>query len=126
MEKNIKDFNRCVALVLEKLYQSFPRPAILAAEEFDETADKETIRTYTATVEFLQHEGFIRYKSATTDRVFIDVVLTAKGLTLLNAVPTALAEKKSFIEMMKETFKEGSKVALKTIIEALLKESLKW
>ena len=126
MEKNIKDFNNCVAMVLERLYQHFPKPIILSTEELDESSDRETIKTYTATLEFLTQEGFIRYRSATTDGVFMDVVLTAKGLTLLNAVPEALVEKKSFIDAIKSAFKEGSKIGLKTIVETLLKESLKW
>lgn len=125
MEKNIRDFSKFTALLLERLYRSFPNPAIIALEEIDENADRETIMTYRATIEFLTLEGIIRYRATSTDNVYLDVALTAKGLTLLNAVPDCLKEKKPFIHAIKETIKEGSKTALKIVVEALLKESLK-
>lgn len=125
MEKNIKDFNRFAAMLLDRLYKEFPNPSIIVVDEMDEGADRETIKTYASTLSFLAQEGFIRYRAVSMDNVYMDVVLTAKGLTLLNVIPDGLKEKKPFIQLIKETIKEGSKTALNAVIEALLKESIR-
>lgn len=124
MEKNIKDFNKFTAMLFERLYNSFPNRVMISIEDMDDSADKETIRTYASTVEFLALEGFIRYRTATMDNVYMDVTLTAKGLTILNKIPSTSKEKKTFIEMIKEIAKDGSKAELRSVIDALLKEPI--
>lgn len=125
MEKNIRDFNIFTAWVLERLYDNFPNPLCINCEDFNDNTDRETIRTYSNTLIFLKEEGFIRFSNITTDGVFMNVILTAKGLTLLNLVPEGIKERKSIIEKLREVLKEGSKIAIKTTVEALLRESIR-
>ncbi len=123
--KNIREFNLFTAELFSLLYDNFPNPVVVAPEEFDERADREAIKVYVNTMLFLKEEGFIRYAKVTPDNVFIDVVLTAKGLALLNLIPEGITEGKSLIQSLKEVLQEGSKVALKTLIDTLLKEGMR-
>lgn len=125
MEKNIKDFNKFTAMLFERLYDSFPNQIVISIEDMDDGADRETIRTYASTMEFLAIEGFIRYSTTTMSNVYLNVTLTAKGLTILNKIPSVLKEKKTFIEMIKEIAKDGSKTMLHSVIDALLRESIR-
>lgn len=126
MEKNIRDFNLFTAIVLERLYDNFPNPIIISTDEIDDNADRETVRTYTNTMIFLKEEGFIRYSMIATDNVFMDAVLTAKGLSILNLIPEGITEKKSIIQQIKHVIKDGSKLAIKTTIEVFIQEAIKW
>jgi hypothetical protein len=121
-ERNIEDFNRGVALVLGRLYTAFPVPTSIRADELDETADRVSRLAYEATIRFLRDEGLIRIQAETLDDRFIGVVLSAKGLALLQAVPDALQEKKPWADWLRDTLRDGSRVGLKTLIEILLRQ----
>lgn len=91
---NIDEFNRAVGLTLDRLYQAFPLPIALHVEELDEGADEHLLGVYGATIKFLLAEGFIRGGTSIRDyRSTPNVVLTAKGLAILNAVPDSIQEK---------------------------------
>lgn len=121
-DRNIQEFNRGVALALNRLYAAFPTPTALRMDDLDETADRETRRVYAATVRFLRNEGLIRVQAETIADIFVGVVLTAKGLSLLQAVPEALQEKKPWAAWLRDTLTDGSRAGLQTVIELLLRQ----
>lgn len=121
-ERNIHDFNCGVAMVLGMLYTTFPTPTTLRMEALDDTADRVTRMAYAATIRFLRDEGLIRIQAETLDDHFVGVVLTAKGLSLLQAVPEALQEKKPWADWLRDTLKDGSRAGLKTLMEILLRQ----
>lgn len=103
MCKNIDDFNRGCALIMGRLYASFPKPIVVKAAELDdgpERPDQEALEVYGATMEFLAEEGYVRFGSKTGPahaRLFMNVCLTSKGLAALNRSPEALAAPKGTI-----------------------------
>lgn len=88
-DRNIQDFNRGVALVLVKLYSTFPAPIDLRARDLDEAADETAREVYHSTINFLRDEGLLRFQTVTGDvnceAVFVGAVLTAKGLSILQS-----------------------------------------
>jgi hypothetical protein len=121
MSNNMHDFNRCAAMVLTMLHEAFPNPCMVFVDSLDDSADKATLKTFTATIQFLHDEGFIRYDSIQAGGlVFDSATLTAKGLTILNAVPDAIKEREDLASKIKKTLTEGSKEALKTLVGKLL------
>jgi len=121
-ERNIEDFNRGVALVLGRLYAAFPVPTTLRMDDLDEAADRVSRLAYAATIRFLRDERVIRIQAETLDDRFVGVVLSAKGLALLQAVPEALQEKKPWADWLRDTLRDGSRGGLKTLIEILLRQ----
>ncbi len=80
----------------------------------------ELFNRYTATVKFLQKEGFITYEKEVMGPCFQGVRLTSKGLKALKRVPESLKEEKPFIMALKSVLQESSKVLLSKLIEELL------
>ena len=103
MCKNIDDFNRGCALIMGRLYASFPKPLAVRVEELDkgpEAPDREALEVYGATVEFLAEEGYVRFGSKAgpeNARLFMNVRLTSKGLAALNRSPESLNAPKGTI-----------------------------
>lgn len=103
MCKNIDDFNRGCALIMGRLYASFPKPVIIKTVELDEGPEKpdpEALEVYGATVEFLAEEGYVRFGSKAgpeNARLFMNVRLTSKGLAALNRSPESLNAPKGTI-----------------------------
>lgn len=100
--ENIDDFNRGVGLILGRLYQSFPVPILLKMEDlegFEDVSGDPTRRArrmvvYSATMHFLQNEGFLSFGSSVgfkENDAFAKVVLTSKGLAVLSKTPSALS-----------------------------------
>ncbi|MBF0140090.1 MAG: hypothetical protein HQL74_07405 [Magnetococcales bacterium] len=93
--ENIDDFYRGVWLILGRLYQSFPVPILLKMEDLEEFEDvsgdltrkARLLRVYSATMRFLQKEGFLSFESSFRYgnlEDFYKVVLTRKGLAALS------------------------------------------
>jgi len=103
MCKNIDDFNRGCALIMGRLYASFPKPVPINIQYLDEGQDKpdgEALETYGATMEFLADEGYVRFGSKAgpeSARLFMNVRLTSKGLAALNRSPESLNAPKGTI-----------------------------
>jgi len=99
MEDNIEDFDTGCALILAKLYSTFPVQQYMRIDELSKPEDSDQDRqnrrlvVYGATFEFLRDEGFLRCGSSTggpTNRAHSNVVLTSKGLAALKRTPKQL------------------------------------
>lgn len=122
---NMDDFNKGAALILEKLYRAFPKEIVLNIEELDAEADANALENYSATVEFLGREGFIRYRSANSNaEFFLGVVLTSKGLAILNSTPEVLKDKEPLGKSLGAALKSGSKDVLKTVMEKVVESAV--
>lgn len=144
MPKNIDDFNSCVANIMGKLYEIFPKQVQLNANEFptfedfaEHDSEEDHHRkvkegyglyiTYFHTALFLLDEGFIRGTRSTTHTVIDDCVLTSKGLAKLQRVPKSIQDKKNalsvgelFVSLGKDVFKTTATEAVKAGIGVLL------
>jgi hypothetical protein len=116
------------------------------SDRSQEGADEETVdsalKIYRWTIQFLIHEGFIkdlnderlekiqRYNGnapigAPAAPVFPSVALTAKGLALLNAVPSSISEKnQTYIERIKSALKNHSESGVREVITAFISQAV--
>lgn len=86
--------NSGVKLILAKLYEKFPTPIILDVTKLDTSISEEEASVYADTVSFLREESFIRSgNSVNHGKMTSNVVLTSKGLTVLNSTPEVLQVK---------------------------------
>jgi hypothetical protein len=115
-------FDKGTALVLEKLYASFPRRLGFRVNELDQDADDDALKTYADTILFLAHEGFIRYDSwsPVDPPVFQGVSLTMKGLAVLNSIPDALAEKETLGQRLRRAISDGSGETTKAVVHEII------
>ncbi|OQX16190.1 MAG: hypothetical protein BWK73_04820 [Thiothrix lacustris] len=119
---NIRHFDEISARIFAALYESFPLPLDIdcieltkAAEiEANGAATKET-RICIATLTWLQEEGYLKYQVKGKFDAF-NIVLTAKGLSVLKAVPSSLETKTSIGERLVTAVKSG---AINTAVEVL-------
>jgi hypothetical protein len=87
IKNNRDDFDQCAALVLTLLYKAFPMETDIVVDDLlADPFDEELTDNYFATIRFLQREGFIRYQEFDFG-TFRSVVLTAKGLKVLDTFP---------------------------------------
>ena len=133
---NIDDFNRGAALILARLYGSFPVPGpidctrIDAHDDLDIPEQEREVRikqrhvTYSETVQFLADEGFVRYSSRMAPRssYFDGVVLSSKGLSALSKAPPLLGENRrsSIGDLLIDAGKEVAKEAVKSAVRYAL------
>ncbi|SNX61368.1 hypothetical protein SAMN06296273_2820 [Nitrosomonas ureae] len=136
--RNIEIFDRITAYTLIKLYESFPIPLNLNLNEiYDEIAqdctdENEATQIYTtyitSTILFLTEEKFIQHDqdpNLIISREYFSAKLTLKGLALLGAIPKTVNERinntpqSSFIELLKDSFKVGTKSALSDVFRSL-------
>ncbi|WP_124625738.1 hypothetical protein [Burkholderia sp. Bp9012] len=143
MHKNIDDFNNCVANIMGRLYENFPKQIQLSANTFhtfedfaEDDPEEEKHRkvkegyelyvTYFHSALFLLDEGFIRGTRSITHTVIDDCVLTSKGLAKLQSVPKSIRDKKNslsagelFASLGKDVFKTTASEAVKAGIRVL-------
>jgi len=100
--------NEAILRILTALYEAFPQPIDLNPKVLDPDASAQEREIYYDLIVWLRDEGFIRGGSPTLGGTFRRAVLTMKGFAVLNAVPEALGERKSFGDYFKELLKEGS------------------
>jgi hypothetical protein len=91
----------------------------------DSDADPERLeKLWEATVQWLAEEGYIRFQdwTQTTDghSMFINTVLTAKGLQALKKVPGTLSGSSSYGERLADAAKDlGTEAAKRTVGEVI-------
>ncbi|MCO7516432.1 hypothetical protein NJF44_15625 [Pseudomonas guariconensis] len=127
---NIEMFDEITGKIFAKLYQRFPLPTHLRAEEFageamgyDEkfgmdlpTKDAEF---FFATGKWLIEAGYLT-ATPYPYTAFGDAVLTAKGLEVLKAVPDSVSSKESIGEQLASMAKEQGREATKGLVTEAL------
>ncbi|RKZ53942.1 MAG: hypothetical protein DRR08_26935 [Candidatus Parabeggiatoa sp. nov. 2] len=128
MKNNRDDFNQCAALVFELLYQEFPRETDVLVDELVEPLDEEMADNYFATIRFLQREGLIRYQQLDFS-AFNGVVLTAKGLkvldtipeVILDTIPEVLKQQETMAQQISHALADNNKTAISRVIREVIK-----
>jgi len=108
---NIYEFNKFVVEYLNKLYNQFPIKKDCMLEDFDSLNNENTSDIFFSTLEFLKNEGFIRFDRQIYGG-FIGVVLTGKGLDILNSTPVSISKAGNVASLIKDSIKNGSKEAI--------------
>lgn len=96
---NVDKFNKITLALFAKLYGNFPkRYKYISYADFCLEFDfEECQEIFTASLEFLEYEGFIRYSSSTKDGSFANIGLTLKGLSALQKTPKPIDERSDTI-----------------------------
>jgi hypothetical protein len=128
---SIEQFNQIAVWVFAKLYSEFPNPIILKRDDFQEEVGLESfnLSSFGSTIEFLEREDFLTFSSSVDDGShFAFVVLTMKGLRILDSVPSSLNENKTLGEqsqsIVKAGFKEAGREVVKTFVSELVKAAV--
>jgi hypothetical protein len=147
MPRNIDTFDAGVALIMGKLYESFPNEIQLHSNElahlsFTEeewglakestealhakvNALHEVYTIYYNTAYFLLAEGYIRGERHRDSTVVSNCVLTSKGLAALQRVPKSLRAKKVSVgDLLVEFGKDATKSVAKESVTAAVKALL--
>lgn len=122
---NLEQFNQITIWILGKLYESFPNPIDFEEVDFEQ-------QTFQNTIDFLHKEGFIRVGVEAGafggKRDFHSVVLSMKGLSVLDCIPLSLKEKQTLGQKVQSITKTGvkevSKEVLKTLVTEIFKSSI--
>ena len=135
MCQNIDDFNRGCALIMARLYRSFPKPIIIDVDGIDGGEDlfdddratrlAERVGVYVATVKFLADEGYLVTRQHDGSSGFSGARLTSKGLAALNRVPEALKAPRQtlgarLLGITGDLAGAAGKEAVKAAVQALL------
>jgi hypothetical protein len=132
---NIELFDEFAGKIFGQLYESFPVPKELISEEFvPNTYGKDgdagvTLffrkqKVFFSTIAWLQSAG---YTSSPDERSGFtkDVVLTAKGLEVLKAIPDSLKSGPTIGEQLAEATKEEGKEQVKLLVKEALSLGVK-
>jgi len=139
---NIDMFNGTAGKVFANLYQCFPVPTEIHLRDFfddknitepEQTSDfsPRIILTSSenfvfATVQWLISEGYISAAASLPTQVYFRrVVLTQKGLAVLNAVPDSLVNKQSIGDRLVASAKAGAMDVLKSAAKEALSIGIK-
>lgn len=120
---NIDNFNKITSALFAKLYKEFPvKCKHLAYNDFCSEFDfDECQEIFTASIEFLEHEGFIRYSANSGSGHFGNVVLTLKGLSALQKIPSTIDKTKESIgeSLVKRVEENSWQIATNLATQAL-------
>jgi len=122
MSTNMELFNKGAALILAKLFDEFPKSVYLNIAHLDEKMTDREAEVYGSTLIFLRDEEFIRCSGQILHGGLMagNVVLTSKGLNVLNSTPDALKQKISLGEQVKEVAKNGTKETINNIMKIVI------
>jgi len=118
MNQNMKLFNELSATILDSVFEKFPVAIEFSIEDFPALNTIENSDVFYDTFKFLSNENYINFQHQIYGG-FIDVMLTAKGLSVLNAVPDSLKEKETFSLFLKNALKNGSEEGLAVTMKKL-------
>jgi hypothetical protein len=126
----LEAFDYTVALVLARLFESFPERVQLSGMRLvvdtaveNDVSDKikEAVPSIVYdTVVWLRDEGFIRYQSDDMEGDFTGVTLSLRGLTILGYVPVSLKDSPSpepIIAKLHGALKSGGTVMMHEVIK---------
>ena len=118
MNQNMKLFNELSATILSLLFQNFPVAIEFSIEDFQAFNTIENSDVFYDTFKFLSNENYIKFQHQVYGG-FIDVTLTSKGLSVLNAIPGSLKEKETLSQSLKHALKNGSEEVLSDTMKKL-------
>ncbi|NBB09552.1 hypothetical protein [Pseudomonas sp. SLFW] len=127
---NIERFDNLASRLFAELYESFPMgkdidtanyldPATQWSERYQQEVLIDDGEFFLATVLWLQRAGYLSVDKYHHSRVS-DVVLTAKGLEVLRAVPGSLQGDASIGEQLADAAKSGGKEAMRGLLSEAL------
>jgi hypothetical protein len=119
---NIDEFNKATAIILSKIYESFPRR--LSVQVGTLVEDQKDVGLYGDTIMFLVNEGFLTFESRSGNQLFNGLTLTGKGLSALNSTPDILQETTTLGQKISKAAKEGSKEVLTGLINTLIQSAV--
>jgi len=122
INNNKTDFNQCAALVLRLLYQAFPRETNIVVDDLAESLDDEKTDNYFASIRFLQRENVIHYQELHYNS-FNGIVLTAKGLKVLDTFLDKFNEDKTIGDEISHTLQDENEQAVERVIREVIKLS---
>jgi len=124
MTDNMNDFNTCAALVFQILYDQFPKETEIVIDSLlSDYFDEERCDNYFATIRFLQREGLLRYHELNFG-IFSGVVLTAKGLKVLNTLCETFQQESTIAQLITQALANQNQKNLGNIIRELIKVSV--
>lgn len=125
MPDNMKAFNQSAGIVFTTLHASFPQPtyipvAALLPDELDQDGVTwDGMEFGSDTVIWLRKAGYLDF-DAVFDDGFNGVVLTEKGLAVLNAIPAIIDTRKSFGEEIEDAVKKGALDKVQQLVPAII------
>lgn len=122
LKNNRDDFNQCAAVLLELLYQEFPKETDVVVDDLVKYLNEDMMDNYFATIRFLQRERLIHYQ-ALNYFTFSGVVLTAKGLRILDTIPDSFQEK-TIVQQISHALAGESKQAIGQVIQEVIRISV--
>lgn len=136
---NIERFNIITAKTFAMLYQSFPVPRdLLMGPDFDiphimeishdfennYVSEREDILFVQSTIYWLHDAGYIEAKNYTYPFGFREVLLTAKGLETLKAIPPSLSTDKNAGELVLDAVKSGASDSMSDAVKFILSKGV--
>ncbi|MGM8226949.1 hypothetical protein ACSV5M_10225 [Cellvibrio sp. ARAG 10.3] len=144
-QQNIENFNNATLFILSHLYSLFPEKVDFdsfdiairelitqtgsmlipkgAEDPTEEGGELEFLNCLTSTTVWLQEEQYIRYQEHNPPHEFKGVVLSNKGLVLLQK-PSALNPSVKLVESIKAEFKKGAALGLQSLGQQLIKSGV--
>jgi hypothetical protein len=131
MSSNIEKFDELTARIFAALYEDFPVPRSLSAEQYGvdcnavfaepdriDSVSFKDLNFFCSTVQWLSASGYVEYATELNMGTFSDVTLTAKGLEVLKATPASLkapegGESKTLGDYLVDGVKSGAADAMK-------------
>ena len=125
-ESNIDVFNEMTIKLFERLYKEFPKAINISMKELaNNTTDRDEQKIYEDGLLFLAREKFIKIRLVSyTSNTFEGVVLTSKGLSVLNSSPEALKTKSTIGQSLSEIAKSGAKDAYSSLVGIIINAGL--
>ena len=123
--ENKEKVNQWIAIILSKLYESFPERIYLCPSQIDKNADKTEQQKIYQLIKWLEEEGIIRLSAEDLANCFHETTLTMKGFIILNSIPDSLKEKTKIGEILRQVVKEGSINAINQAVQKFFQMFLK-
>jgi hypothetical protein len=133
MPRNIEKFDLLAGRILADLYERFPLRIFVAADAYGVDARKlfsidgiinrdiaDELEFFCSTLRWLYEAGYLSYKGEAQAGVFSGVVLSARGLEVLKAMPKTVSPDKPLGEHLRDTVRSGATHALKNGVAAAM------
>lgn len=125
----IDDFYRNCALILKRLYRTFPQKTVLYVEDItgpDEPDEfglhcQAFVQGFSAML-WLADEGYLRYEETIRQEALEHAVLTQKGFLMLSSQADPASEERELtIDVLRKALKERNSLAVEKIMQSMLR-----